>query len=152
MPVDVAIRSASQRSSEDAQENFSPMQEPGSGVVSCEPNSDIVTSGTDAHYVASNGVCIVVRGAACTSHYIEGMLLKYQRKNKKAKWCLTPCKWNGCCKWKFLLLWKYNVNRDIHRAPGHQSHQLELKLQQSCLAVTCKWIRGEVSPELSVLR
>jgi hypothetical protein len=85
------------------------MQEPGTGIVCLESNSDVVTSFANANYVASNGVCIVVRGTACTSHYIKNMLLKCQRKNKERNGFLLRANGRGAMGGKSLLLWQYKV-------------------------------------------
>ena len=54
--------------------NYSPMHHPGAGVISSEPERNIIASPADADHVPPNRIHIVVGTAACTPDDIEGVL------------------------------------------------------------------------------
>lgn len=52
------------------------MHDPGSGVISSEADSDVVTRGTDVHNIAPHRVNIVVYVATSTADHIEGVAVE----------------------------------------------------------------------------
>lgn len=51
------------------------VKEPGTGVLSGEADGDLVASTPDIHYIANDGIVIVVNGTgSCTANNAEGVL------------------------------------------------------------------------------
>lgn len=55
------------------------VEEPRTGVVSLEPNGDVITSTTSTDDIANNGVVEVINGASCTTNDSKVMTVQVER-------------------------------------------------------------------------
>ena len=58
------------------------MQEPWTGIISREANSNIVSSSSNIYHVTLNWICVVIFGTVCTANHGEHMLIRLRQMNR----------------------------------------------------------------------